>query len=180
VKRDLKRLISAARRLEALSMSTYVKLAGAFRAPEEVHEFWMSMARHEAAHVGALELLEVMIEQAPTPPALPAVGASAEAAAAVVERCHREAEGPVTLTRAFELAIELESAEVEDIVFELYAILADPEQRDQAEQMLVHDLSDLSLMIEKYAADDALLARVDALVERHVGRREQRRAAAVR
>jgi len=154
-------------------MSTYVKLARAFKEPPEVHEFWMSMARHEAGHIGALELLEVMIEQSGTTAPVPQLSQAAEAAASVIERIHDEADAPVTLARAFELAIELESSEVEDLVCDLFAILADAEQRDQAEQMMVHDLSDLSLMIEKYTRDDALLARADALVERHVGRRER-------
>jgi hypothetical protein len=43
--------------------------------------------------------------------------------------------------------------------------------------MLVHDLSDLSLMVEKYTRDDELLARADALVEHHVDRRERKRPA---
>jgi rubrerythrin len=174
VKRELKLLISRARRLEALSMSTYVKLAGAFKDHPELHDFWMSMARHEAGHVGALELLEVMIEQAEVSPPIPAVGRAAEAAEAAIERIHKEAEGKVTIARAFELALELEGAEVEDLVLDLFATLGNAEERDQAEQMLVHDLSDLSLMIEKYADDESLLARADALVERHVGRREHR------
>jgi rubrerythrin len=178
VQRQLKRLISRARRLEALSMSIYVGLAKAFPEPAELHEFWMSMARHEAGHVGALELLEVMIEQTGQPGELPDIRAAADTAEAAIERMQAEAEGPLTLHRAFELAIELESVEVEDLVFDLYATLADPEQRDQAEKMLVHDLSALSLMIEKYAGDDSLLARADALVERHVGRRSQRRGSA--
>jgi rubrerythrin len=180
VKREIKKLLSTARRLEALSMSTYVRLANAFKDHHELHEFWMSMARHEAGHVGALELLDVMIEQASSLPAMSQATATAAEAAAAIERVHREANGPVSISRAFELAIELESVEVEDLVLDLYAALADPEARDHAEQMLVHDLSDLSLMIEKYVDDEALLARADALVERHVGRREHRRSGAVR
>ena len=175
MKRELQQLVSRARRLEALSMSTYVKLAAAFKSESELHDFWMSMARHEAGHVGALELLEVMLERAETPPAAPTVGPAAAEAEATIERVHKEADGPVSVARAFELAIELESAEVEDLVLDLFATLGDAEERDQAEQMLVHDLSDLSLMIEKHTGDEALLARADALVERHVGRRDGRR-----
>jgi hypothetical protein len=37
--------------------------------------------------------------------------------------------------------------------------------------MLIHDLSDMSYMIEKYTKDERLLARADALVERRIGRR---------
>jgi hypothetical protein len=171
VKRELKRLVTQARRLEALSMSTYVKLAQAFKNDSDLHEFWMSMARHEAGHVGALELLDVMLERAETTPPMPAIGPDAAMAEATIERVHQEADGPVTVARAFELAIELESAEVEDLVLDLFATLGDAEERARAEQMLVHDLSDLSLMIEKRTGDESLLARADALVERHVGRR---------
>lgn len=156
-------------------MSIYVKLARVFADSRELHRFWMSMARHEAAHVGALELLGVMIDEAEITPRIREIGEVAHAATETIEALHREAEQEsVTLVRAFEIAVELESAEVEDLVFELFAMLADPEQRGQAEQLLVHDLSDLSLMIEKYTHDDALLARADALVERHVGRRDER------
>jgi hypothetical protein len=174
VKRELKRLVTQARRLEALSMSTYVKLAQAFKTHPDLHEFWMSMARHEAGHVGALELLDVMLERAETAPPMPAIGPAAAMAEATIERVHKEADGPVTVARAFELAIELESAEVEDLVLDLFATLGDTEERARAEQMLVHDLSDLSLMIEKHTGDESLLARADALVERHIGRRDGR------
>jgi hypothetical protein len=152
-------------------MSTYVKLARAFKEPAEVHDFWMAMARHEAGHVGALDLLEVMLEQGGGAESVPHLDAAAEAAAAVIERIHGEADNPGSLARAFEIAVELESSEVEQLVCDLLAILADDEQRDQAHQLLLHDLGDLSLMIEKYADDERLLARADALVERHVGRR---------
>jgi hypothetical protein len=36
--------------------------------------------------------------------------------------------------------------------------------------MLIHDMSDLSYMIEKRTRDEHLLARADALVERRMGR----------
>jgi hypothetical protein len=170
-------LISRARRLEALSMSTYVKLAGAFKHHAELHDFWMSMARHEAGHVGALELLEVMLEQAESLPPLPPVGRAAEQAEAVIERVHKEADSEVTIERAFELALELEGAEVEDLVLDLFAALGNAADRDQAEQMLVHDLSALSLMIEKHADSEKLLERADELVERHMDRRAHRRSA---
>ena len=158
-------------------MSTYVKLANTFKHNPELHDFWMGMARHEAAHVGALDLLAVMIEQAETTPRPPRIAAGAAAAAATIERLHEEADQPMTVARAFDLAVELESSEVEDLVFDLFAMLANPDERDQAEQMLVHDLSALSLMIEKHTDDDALLARADALVERHIDRREARKPA---
>ena len=44
-----------------------------------------------------------------------------------------------------------------------------PEWRQRAIQLLIHDLGDLSYMIERYTPNEALLARADALVERRVG-----------
>ncbi|RMF25787.1 MAG: hypothetical protein D6760_00200 [Deltaproteobacteria bacterium] len=167
-------LIRQARRLESLSMSIYVKLARRFADNEELHGFWMSMARHEAGHVGALELIEVMLQEAEISPDLERLTATTAAAGEVVERLHAEAEQPLSIERAFELAVELESTEVEDLLLDLIDGLADEAQRSQAEQMLLHDLSDLSLMIEKYTGDDDLLQRADALVEKHVDRRDRR------
>jgi hypothetical protein len=75
------------------------------------------------------------------------------------------------------MAIDLEGGELEDLVLDLIHSLTDQAQRDEAAMMLVHDLSDLSLMVEKYTRSDELLARADALVEHHVDRRERNRQA---
>ena len=167
MKLELQQLIAEAKRLESLSMSIYVKLAQTFRSNRELHEFWVSMARHEAGHVGALELLEATIEIADAEPAIRHTSEATSAAAHTIERLRREVEAAITLERAFAVAVELEGTELEDLVLDLVHSLADREQRDQAAQMVVHDLSDLSLMIEKYTSDDELLARADALVEKH-------------
>jgi len=180
MKPELAAVISQARRLEALSMAVYVKLATRFKTSKDLHQFWMSMARHEAGHVGALELLQVMLEDADVEISLPGALESTAAATEVIEAIHREVGGAVSVQRAFELALELESGELEEIVLDLIHALTDTAQRDQAEQMLLHDLSDLSLMIEKYTHDDELLARADALVERHGDRRDSRRPTAGR
>ncbi len=171
--RELTALIREARRLESLSMAIYVKLARRFADDPDLHTFWMSMARHEAGHVGALELIEVMIEEGGVAPDLERFERRASAARAVIERLHEEAAAPLSLKRAFEVAVELEGTEVEDILLDLIDGLADDAQKRQAEQMVLHDLGDLSLMIEKYVGDDELLQRADALVEKHVARRER-------
>jgi hypothetical protein len=44
-----------------------------------------------------------------------------------------------------------------------------PEWRERAIQLLIHDLGDLSYMIERHTPNETLLARADALIERHVG-----------
>ena len=168
MKPDLQNLIREAKRLESLSMAVYVRFAQAFRDDTVLHKFWMSMARHEAGHVGALELLETMIEAAGADPEIEHTSDSVSVAAKTIERLHKEASAKLDIPRAFAIAVELESSELEELVLDLIHCLADREQRDQAAQMVVHDLSDLSLMIEKYTHDDELLARADALVQKHV------------
>ena len=173
---EVRDLIREARRLEALSMSIYVRLAQRFKGDRELHQFWMSMARHEAAHVGALELLESMLDESGLAIDLPASGVHIEAATRLIESVAARVGASITTDEAFAMAIELEGGELEDLVLDLIHSLADEAQRDQAAMMLVHDLSDLSLMVEKYTRDDDLLARADALVERHVDRRESKRS----
>src|SRR5258708_712155 len=63
------------------------------------------------------------------------------------------------------------------------SLVRSPRWRERAIQLLIHDLADLSYMVERYTKNDRLLARADALIERHVGglaRRRRRTARAVR
>lgn len=155
-------------------MSIYVRLAERFRDDRELHAFWMSMARHEAAHVGALELLESMLDESGLDIQMPPSGVHVAAAAGTIEAVAARVGPSISVEEAFAAAIELEGGELEDLVLDLIHSLTDQAQRDQAAMMLVHDLSDLSLMVEKYTRDDELLARADALVEQHVDRRERK------
>jgi hypothetical protein len=173
----VRQIVREARRLEALSMSIYVRLAERFRDDRDLHAFWMSMARHEAAHVGALELLESMLDESGLEIQLPPSGMHVEVAARTIEAVAARVGPSISVNDAFAMAIELEGGELEDLVLDLIHSLSDQAQRDQAAMMLVHDLSDLSLMVEKYTGDDELLARADALVEHHVDRRERKRPA---
>jgi hypothetical protein len=129
----------------------------------------MSMARHEAAHVGALALISALLEQAGDSLRFEVDDSVVREAGSVIEALHEEAGRPVDVERAFEIALELESLELEDLVLDLIHILSDPAARSQAEQMLLHDLSDLSLMIEKHCKSEELLAKADHLVESRVG-----------
>ena len=174
MEKELTALINEVGRLESLSMSIYVRFARVFGDDGELKAFWMSMARHEAGHVGALRLLTLMLEQAGTAIDIPASSQAATAAAKLIDALGAEAEAGVSLDRAFGIALELESAEFEDLVLDLVHALSDATQRDQAEQMLIHDLSDLSLMIEKHSDDEVLLEKADALIESRVDRRESR------
>jgi len=162
-------IIREASRLESLAMGLYTRLASAFRDEPDLHRFWMSMARHEAAHVGALALVDALIEQAGDALRFEVEDSVIHEAGHVIERLHKEAFGPVSVERAFEIAVELESLELEDLVLDLVHVLSDPAARSQAEQMLLHDLSDLSLMIEKHCKSEDLLAKADVLVENRVG-----------
>lgn len=172
---EIASLIAEARRLEALAMTIYVRFGHRFADNPEIHRFWMSMARHEAGHVGALELLDSMRRESSLDLEISVSSEGVAAAAALIERIARESEQQaLSLDRAFELAIELEGGELEDMVLDLIHGLADEAERDQAARLLVHDLSDLSLMIEKHGDDDELLARADELVESHVERRMRR------
>ena len=165
-------IIREASRLESLAMGIYTRLAATFRDEPDLHRFWMSMARHEAGHVGALALIAALIDQAGDSLKFEVDDGVVRGASGVIEGLHREAGAPVGLDRAFEIAVELESLELEDLVLDLIHILSDPAARAQAEQMLLHDLSDLSLMIEKHCKSEDLLARADGLVESRVGQRE--------
>lgn len=165
-------VIREASRLESLAMGIYTRLSATFREDVELHRFWMSMARHEAGHVGALALLAALLEQAGDQLRLEVDDRVAQEASVVIEKLHAEALNEVSVERAFEMALELESLELEDLVLDLVHVLSDPAARGHAEQMLLHDLSDLSLMIEKHCHGDDLLAKADALVESRVGQRQ--------
>lgn len=165
-------IICEASRLESLAMGLYTRLAATFHDDPELHRFWMSMARHEAGHVGALALVAALLEQAGDSLRFVADDTVVREAGAVIERLHAQAAGPMSVNCAFEIAVELESLELEDLVLDLVHILSDPAARAQAEQMLLHDLSDLSLMIEKHCSGEELLAKADRLVESRVGQRE--------
>jgi hypothetical protein len=66
------------------------------------------------------------------------------------------------------MAIDVEGSELEDVVVELLQVVKEKTLRDQAVKLLIHDLGDLSYMVEKFTNNEALLARADELVERRV------------
>ena len=67
------------------------------------------------------------------------------------------------------MAVDLEGSELEDVVVDLLQVVPDPAWREQAVKMLIHDIGDLSYMIETHTKDAPLLARADALLERRLG-----------
>jgi len=60
----------------------------------------------------------------------------------------------------------------------MLSVVKDPEWRQRAIQLLIHDLGDLSYMIERHTRNESLLARADALVEQAAGRLARRRRSA--
>jgi hypothetical protein len=81
----------------------------------------------------------------------------------------REVGEGLAVERAFEMAIDIEGSELEDVVVELLQVVKEKMLRDQAVKLLIHDLSDLSYMVEKFTKDDELLTRADDLVEHRLG-----------
>src|SRR5690349_21812290 len=102
-------IITEASRLESLAIRIYTRLAATFRAEADLHRFWMSMARHEAGDVGALALIGALLEQAGDSLKFEVDDSVVREAGHVIERLHDDAGSPVSIDRAFEIAVELES-----------------------------------------------------------------------
>jgi rubrerythrin len=168
----IREILDTAIELEKGTMALYVTFVQRFPRPEEVRNFWFTMARHEAGHCGALALVESIVESDPRRAARARVWfdpTTVTRLRSLLSAYLREARGRVTLERAFEMAIDLEASELEDLVVDMMKVVKSPEWRQRAIQLLIHDLGDLSYMIERHTPNEALLARADALVERHVG-----------
>ena len=167
-------VLEVALELERKTMALYADFVRLFSDDTELRQFWFNMARHEAAHCGALMLVECILRNDPE------LGGETKVLfdtstgirlRSLLAGYRRELRRGVTRERAFEMAVDLESSELEDVVVDLLQVVQDPGWRDQAVKMLIHDLSDMSYMIEKHTKDERLLARADALVERRIGRR---------
>src|SRR5205809_215550 len=176
----IREILDTAIELEKKTMALYVTFVKAFPRPAEVRNFWSTMARHEAGHCGALTLVESIVESDPRRAAKARVLFDPHTVTrlrSLLAAYLREARAGVALERAFEMAIDIEASELEDLVVDMMKVVKSPEWRERAIQLLIHDLGDLSYMIERYTPNDALLARADALVERRVGGLGRRRAA---
>jgi rubrerythrin len=168
----IREILDTAIELEKKTMALYVLFVQAFPRPVEVRNFWFTMARHEAGHCGALALVESIVESDPHRAAKARVWFDPRTVTrlrSLLAAYLREARDGVALERAFEMAIDLEASELEDVVVDMMKVVKSPEWRERAIQLLIHDLGDLSYMIERHTPNDALLARADALIERHVG-----------
>jgi len=179
----VREVLDTAIELEKKTMALYVSFVQAFPRPEEVRNFWFGMARHEAGHCGALALVESIVETDPERGQRTKVwldDATVSRLRSLLTAYLREVKAGVSLERAFEMAIDIEGSELEDVVVEMLSLVRSPRWRERAIQLLIHDLGDLSYMVERYTKNERLLARADALIERHVGGLKRRRPASPR
>jgi rubrerythrin len=165
--------------LERRSMALYARFAKIF-ADAALHDFWFGMARDEARHVGALDLVSTVLElegvlDRPSPVAVDAaaIGHLRE----LLERYLAEPDGAFALPRALGIAVEIEETELEDLVGDLLKALQERGEYERCQRLLVHDLGELSYMIEQHCQDAALLQRCDALVDHHAATLRQTAAA---
>jgi len=168
-----RKLIAVAMELERRTMQLYCRYENLFSKPDEVRAFWFDMAEHESRHYGALAMVAGLLESAPqrTLPAAPALTrAHVVHLRELLDHAEAEARGAITLARAFETALAIESSEIEDLVLDLLSVLKGERERERAVQILIHDLGDLSYMIEKFSPSRPLLAKCDRLIEQRVHR----------
>jgi len=156
--------------LEKQSMALYARFAKIFASDPALQDFWFGMARDEARHVGALDLVTTVLDQEsmldkPSPISLE--DATIVRLRALLEKSQADATPGIKLDRALAIALEVEETELEDLVSDLLKALQAPDEYERCLRLLVHDLGELSYMIERHSADPALLSRCDALVNRH-------------
>ncbi len=156
--------------LEKKSMALYARLAKSFAGNPRLHEFWFGMARDEARHVGALDLVAIVLGfegvlDRPSPVVLEE--ASVARLTEILERGALQADQGIAVEQALELALEVEETELEDKVGDLLKALQEHDEYERCMRLLVHDLGELSYMIEQYCQDSGLLQRCDELVNHH-------------
>jgi hypothetical protein len=169
----IREVLDLAIELERKTMALYAEFVRLFSADAELRQFWFNMARHEAAHCGALMLVESIFESDPELAGEARVlfdTSTGVRLRSLLTGYRREAKRGIEPERAFEMALDLEGSELEDVVVDLLQVVRDPGWRDQAVKMMIHDLGELGYMIEKRTRDTKLLKRADALMERRMGR----------
>ncbi|MGE0684339.1 MAG: hypothetical protein AB7P69_25965 [Candidatus Binatia bacterium] len=167
----IKDIVRTAVDMEKKTMALYTRFARVFDAQEELRTFWFTMARHEAGHLGALHMVESILENEPDLAENTKVWFDPSTVVrlrSLLSVYSREAAKGLSIERAFEMAIDLEGSELEDVVVELLHVVREKAIRDQAIKLLIHDLSDMSYMVEKFTQNEALLARADELVDRRI------------
>ncbi len=156
--------------LEEQSMAIYARFSQRFADNPSLHEFWFSMARDEARHVGALKLVLIVLgleDRLDRPSPVEIQKATIGRLRECVERSSLRSEPPISIEEALQVALDVEETELEDLVGDLLKRIQEKDEYERYLRLLVHDLGELSYMIEQYSQDPALLQRCDALVNRH-------------
>jgi hypothetical protein len=96
--------------LEERVARVYFQFFRTFRESPEVARCWWDMARDEYGHVGILKMASDLV--APDAEA-GEIGSRLWGLVDIVERCERQAQAATSLERALELAIRLESSELD-------------------------------------------------------------------
>jgi hypothetical protein len=156
--------------LEKRSMALYARFAKIFAGRSRLHEFWFGMARDEARHVGALGLVATVLElegiiddASPVPVQVAEMTRLRDA----IEHYMAQPDSAFTIEHALAIAVEVEESELEDLVGDLLQALQERGEYERCQRLLVHDLGELSYMIEQYCQDAGLLSRCDSLVDHH-------------
>ena len=164
-------ILRTAVNLEKKAMALYMQFTRVFEDQEELRKFWFGMARHEASHLERWPSSKAWLRTTRMLQRAARSGSTPQpwfASALSLTPYSREAGKKVSVERAFEMALDVEGSELEDVVVDLLHVVREQMVRDQAVKFLIHDLSDLSYMVEKFTNDEALLARADALVDHRV------------
>src|SRR5258708_8483004 len=153
--------------LEKQSMALYARFAKLFASDRAAQDFWFGMARDEARHVGALDLVTTVLDQEgmrdkQSPIALE--DATIVRLGGLLEKSRRDAAPGITLQRALKIALAVEEIDLEDLVSDLLKALQAPDEYERCLHLLVHDLGELSYMIERHSHEPALLSRRDSLL----------------
>lgn len=167
--------------LERRTMRLYCLFESRFADCDELRAFWFEMAQHESRHFGALALVLGLLEGASGKRLRPSVvltPARLKDLRRLLGEFEAEAEQGVSLERAFEIALEVEGSEIEEVVFDLLRVLRGEAERERAVKLLIHDLGDLGFMIEKHTSNPGLLERADRLLEHRVSRLRSNRPTA--
>lgn len=162
-------------------MVLYCRLESLFPEPEEVRAFWFDMAQHESRHFGALALVAGLLDSTPPrllPPLRAVTTEHVRQSRKLLSDAEAEAHSGISLARAFQIALMVEGSELEDLVLDLLSAVRGERERERAVQLLIHDLGDLSYMIEKYTDSRSLLAQADRCIEQQLTRLKRSRAAA--
>jgi rubrerythrin len=165
-----RQLLEITTELEKRSMALYVRFAKLFADSRELRDFWFGMARDEARHVGALALVTSVLEVEgvlDSPSRVIVDDVAFEHLHALLDGHRAAADNSISLERALTIAVEIEETELEDLVGDLLKAIQDRDEYRRCQRLLVHDLSELSYMIERYCPESSLLHRCDELVNRH-------------